>query len=74
MNVFHKVTSWSINNKEVLFRALICWLISLFLLVIDQNENYDTRFKARGVQKSSEQIVLITINPSDGVLKVKRCE
>jgi two-component system, OmpR family, phosphate regulon sensor histidine kinase PhoR len=40
-------------------------MISLFLLVIDQNENYDTRFKARRVQKSSDQIVLITINPSD---------
>lgn len=65
MNVFHKMATWSIKYKAILLRSFICWLISLFLLVIDHNENYDTRFKARGPQKASDQIVLITINPND---------
>ena len=64
-NVFHKIATWSIKHKAILLRGFICWLISLFLLVIDHNENYDTRFKARGPQKASEQVVLITINPND---------
>lgn len=55
----------AIRHKAILLRSLICWIISLFLLVIDHNENYDTRFKARGPQKASDQVVLITINPND---------
>ncbi len=65
LNVFHKMASWSIKYKAILFRGVICWLISLFLLVIDHNENYDTRFKARGPQRASDQVVLITIKPND---------
>lgn len=46
-------------------RALLCWVFSLFFLKFDENGNYDIRFKLRGDQKVSQQIVLINVSTTD---------
>lgn len=67
-NVFHyfnNLKTWTSRRKDIILRAFVCWLIASFLLVIDQAENYDMRFKARGPQPVSDQIVLLKINAND---------
>lgn len=46
-------------------RALVCWVFALFFLKFDEIGNYDIRFKLRGSQKTSQEIVLITLKASD---------
>lgn len=46
-------------------RALLCWLFSLFFLQFDSTGNYDIRFRLRGAQKVSDNIVLVTLKNSD---------
>ena len=68
VNVFHyfnNFKTWTISRKDIVLRAFVCWLVASFLLVIDQGENYDMRFKARGSQPVSDQIVLIKISAND---------
>ena len=46
-------------------RCLLCWLIGCLALSNDEITSYDQRFQLRGDQKTSPQIVLITIKQSD---------
>lgn len=46
-------------------RCLLCWLIGCLVLSNDEINSYDKRFQVRGDQKTSSQIVLITIKQSD---------
>ncbi|WP_374032592.1 hypothetical protein [Bdellovibrio bacteriovorus] len=43
----------------------MCWLIGCLALSNDEITSYDQRFQLRGDQKTSPQIVLITIKQSD---------
>ncbi|MEN0059025.1 MAG: CHASE2 domain-containing protein [Bdellovibrio sp.] len=65
-----------INRLEVLLRffsrrrgfwlrCLLCWAIGCLALSNDEINAYDQRFQLRGDQKTSSQIVLITIRQSD---------
>lgn len=54
-----------LSKNQFWSRALICWLISCFILTIDSGDNYDRRFKFRGHKNLSRQIVLITIDPKE---------
>ncbi|MGZ3692424.1 MAG: CHASE2 domain-containing protein, partial [Pseudobdellovibrio sp.] len=56
---------WLYQKRGFLLRALICWAFSLFFLKFDENGNYDNRFKLRGEQKASQEIVLITLKTSE---------
>lgn len=57
--------NWVIARKGILFRALICWIFSLFFLKFDESGNYDIRFRLRGAQNVSNEIVLVTLKTSD---------
>ena len=46
-------------------RALVCWVFALFFLKFDEIGNYDIRFKLRGAQNVSQDVVLITLKASD---------
>ncbi|MBC7742993.1 MAG: CHASE2 domain-containing protein [Bdellovibrionaceae bacterium] len=46
-------------------RALLCWVFALFFLKFDENGTYDIRFRLRGAQKSTQEIVLVTLKTSD---------
>lgn len=56
---------WTISKKGFWSRALLCWLFSIVLLKFDEIDLYDSRFKIRGDQPASSEIVLVTIKPSD---------
>lgn len=46
-------------------RCILCWAIGCLALSNDEINAYDQRFQLRGDQKTSRQIVLITIRQSD---------
>ena len=46
-------------------RFLLCWIIGCLTLSTDEINSYDQRFQLRGDQKTSSDIVLITISQSD---------
>lgn len=46
-------------------RTLLCWVIGIMALSSDEGNSFDQRFSLRGNQKTSPQIVLITIKQSD---------
>lgn len=46
-------------------RCVLCWAIGCLALFNDEINSYDQRFQLRGDQKTSSQIVLITIRQSD---------
>lgn len=46
-------------------RCFLCWLIGCLALSVDEINSYDQRFQLRGDQKTSSQIVLITMHQSD---------
>ncbi len=56
---------WSLTKKGFWTRAVLCWLISIVLLKFDEVDFYDSRFKIRGQQKVTEEVVLITASPQD---------
>ncbi len=56
---------WFAINRGFWLRAILCWLISLFFLKFDEGGSYDNRFRLRGLQNVSNQVVLITIKASD---------
>lgn len=51
---------WLLQKRGFLFRALLCWLFSLFFLKFDESGTYDIRFQLRGEQKVSQNIILVT--------------
>jgi two-component system, OmpR family, phosphate regulon sensor histidine kinase PhoR len=62
---FKSSLKWFMTNRGFLIRALICWLFALFFLKFDENGNYDIRYRMRGPQKTTQQIVLVTLKASD---------
>ena len=58
---------WTNSKKGFWSRALLCWLFSIVLLKFDEMDLYDSRFKIRGAQPATKEVVLVTIKPSDFV-------
>ncbi len=56
---------WIYSKRGFWIRALICWVFSLFFLKFDENGNYDNRYRLRATQKTSSEIVLVTLKSSD---------
>ncbi|WP_413578275.1 ATP-binding protein [Bdellovibrio sp. HCB290] len=54
-----------LRQRGFFLRCLLCWAIGCLALSTDEVTSYDQRFKLRGDQKVSSQIVLITIRQSD---------
>lgn len=53
------------RRRGLWLRGLLCWAIGCFALSNDEINAYDQRFQLRGEQKTSPQIVLITIRQAD---------
>lgn len=52
-------------RRGFILRGLLCWFVGCLALSNDEINSYDQRFQLRGDQKTSPQIVLITIRQSD---------
>lgn len=53
------------RRRGFLLRCLVCWIVGCIALSNDEINSYDQRFQLRGDQKTSKQIVLVTIRQSD---------
>ncbi|MBC7753274.1 MAG: CHASE2 domain-containing protein [Moraxellaceae bacterium] len=62
---FQARSRWLLSGNNFWARAILCWLFASLLLKLDAIESYDTRFKIRGSQARSLDVVLVTINPND---------
>ncbi len=56
---------WLYQKRGFLLRALICWVFSVFFLKFDEIGTYDIRFKLRGQQKVTQEVVLLTLKTSE---------
>jgi two-component system, OmpR family, phosphate regulon sensor histidine kinase PhoR len=62
---FQVRSRWLLSGNNFWARAILCWLFASLLLKLDAIESYDTRFKIRGSQARTSDVVLVTINPND---------
>lgn len=62
---FRAYFDWVQARRGFLLRALICWFFSFFFLKFDEYGNYDIRYRLRGPQKVSNEIVLVTLKTTD---------
>lgn len=53
------------RRRGLLLRALLCWAIGCLALSGDEVGSYDQRFHLRGNQTVREEVVLLTLYPSD---------
>ncbi|MBC7372164.1 MAG: CHASE2 domain-containing protein [Bdellovibrionaceae bacterium] len=54
-----------VRRRGFWLRTLLCWVIGVMALSSDEGNSFDQRFQLRGDQKTSSQIVLVTIKQSD---------
>lgn len=52
-------------RKGAFIRALICWSIGMSVLLIDERDSFDLRFKLRGTRPPSGDVVLVEISRTD---------
>jgi CHASE2 domain-containing sensor protein len=62
---FRLLTRRLYHSRGLVFRALLCWGIGCLILINDEVNSYDQRFQLRGDQEISNEIVLVTLSPSD---------
>lgn len=54
-----------IRKQGLIFRILVCWALATFAMYTDERTNFDTRFKIRGAQTASSDIVILWLRPAD---------
>jgi signal transduction histidine kinase len=54
-----------IRKQGLIYRLIVCWALASFVMFTDERTNFDTRFKIRGAQTASSQIVLLWLRPAD---------
>lgn len=54
-----------LRKQGLIFRIFVCWGLAVLVMVNDESRNFDTRFKIRGDQKVSKDIILLTLRPAD---------
>ncbi|MFN8789960.1 MAG: CHASE2 domain-containing protein [Bdellovibrionales bacterium] len=54
-----------IRKQGLVLRIFVCWGLAALVMVNDESRNFDTRFKIRGEQRASREIVLLTFRPAD---------
>lgn len=62
---FNTVAKLLVRRRGFWLRTLLCWVIGVMALSSDEGNSFDQRFNLRGDQKTSSQIVMITIKQSD---------
>lgn len=53
------------NARGLWFRVLFCWALGATLPFFDEADNYDMRFRMRGAQEASQDVVLIQLDQND---------
>lgn len=53
------------RKQGLIYRVLVCWAVASFVMYTDERTNFDTRFKIRGAQTASSQVVLLWLRPAD---------
>lgn len=54
-----------LRKQGLIFRIFVCWGLAALVMLNDESYNFDTRFKIRGEQTASKDIVLLTFRPAD---------
>ena len=54
-----------LRKQGLILRIFVCWGLAALVMLNDESYNFDTRFKIRGEQKASKDIVLLTLRPAD---------
>jgi two-component system, OmpR family, phosphate regulon sensor histidine kinase PhoR len=54
-----------LRKQGLILRLLVCWALASFVMYTDERTNFDTRFKIRGAQAASSQIVILWLRPAD---------
>lgn len=54
-----------IRKQGLIYRILVCWVLATFAMYTDERTNFDTRFKIRGAQSASSDVVLLWLRPAD---------
>lgn len=67
LNRFHLKTLLRvfIRKQGLIYRILVCWALASFAMYTDERTNFDTRFKIRGAQTASSDIVILWLRPAD---------
>lgn len=66
LQILQKKIAFVVSRRRgLILRSLLCWILGLVVFAIDVTGNYDQRLDLRGSQKSSDQIVLITLKQSE---------
>lgn len=53
------------RRQGLIFRALFCWVIALFILSTDEKSSFDFRFQIRGEQATTSKLILVQIDAYD---------
>ncbi len=56
---------WIYRRQGLILRILVCWALGSLAMLNDEKNNFDTRFKIRGMQNLNSQIVLLNLKPND---------
>ncbi len=67
---FYWLTIW--RGRAFWSRAMLCWLIGTAVILFQDSPQYDLRFQMRGVQKTSDEIVLVQITEEDWSSLIER--
>lgn len=62
---FVSLWKWLYRRQGLLLRVLVCWSLTSLVILNDEKDNFDTRFQIRGQQKSTSDIILLNVKPSD---------
>lgn len=60
-----KILRFIVNSRGLWIRAIICWLVGVVVLFIDDPAQFDRRFALRGWQPIDPEIVLLQFTVSD---------
>ncbi len=54
-----------LRKQGLIYRVLVCWALAAFAMYTDERTNFDTRFKIRGAQTATSEVILLWLRPAD---------
>ncbi len=67
---FYSILIW--RGRAFWSRVFVCWVVGAAVILFQDSPHYDLRFQLRGVQKISDEIVLIQITEEDWSSLIER--
>ncbi len=67
---FYSLIIW--RGRAFWSRAILCWLVGSAVILFQDSPHYDLRFQLRGIQKYSDEIVLVQITEEDWSSLIER--